>query len=38
MQALAIAVIGGFMVSGIIVLFLLPALYCWLDPRGRLGA
>lgn len=38
MQALAIAVIGGFMLSGVIVLFLLPALYCWLDPRGRLAA
>ncbi|HKI96278.1 MAG TPA: efflux RND transporter permease subunit, partial [Gemmatimonadales bacterium] len=37
MQALAIAVIGGFMVSGIIVLFLLPALYCWLDPHGKLA-
>lgn len=37
MQALAIAVIGGFMLSGVIVLLLLPALYCWLDPRGKLG-
>ncbi len=37
MQALAIAVIGGFMLSGVIVLFLLPALYCWLDPKGKLG-
>jgi CzcA family heavy metal efflux pump len=38
MQALAIAVIGGFMFSGIIVLFLLPSLYCWLDPRGKLAS
>jgi CzcA family heavy metal efflux pump len=37
MQALAIAVIGGFMLSGVIVLLLLPALYCWLDPKGKLG-
>ncbi len=37
MQALAIAVIGGFMLSGLIVLLLLPALYCWMDPKGNLG-
>jgi Putative silver efflux pump len=36
-RPLAIAVIGGFLVSGPIVLFLLPALYAWLDPHGRLG-
>ncbi|HUJ14439.1 MAG TPA: efflux RND transporter permease subunit [Thermoanaerobaculia bacterium] len=36
-QPLAIAVIGGFILSGPIVLFLLPALYAWLDPKGRLG-
>lgn len=37
MQALAIAVVGGFTVSGVIVLFFLPSLYCWLDPHGRLA-
>ena len=37
MQALAIAVIGGFMFSSAIVLFLIPSLYCWLDPKGRLA-
>ncbi|MGA7617171.1 MAG: efflux RND transporter permease subunit [Thermoanaerobaculia bacterium] len=36
-QPLAIAVIGGFILSGPIVLFLLPALYAWMDPRGQLG-
>ncbi|HXB54653.1 MAG TPA: efflux RND transporter permease subunit [Vicinamibacteria bacterium] len=36
-QPLAIGVIGGFLLSGPIVLLVLPALYCWLDPRGRLG-
>ena len=36
-RPLAIAVIGGFLVSGPIVLFLLPSLYAALDPRGRLG-
>ncbi len=36
-QPLAIAVIGGFMLSGPIVLWLLPSLYAWLDPHGRLG-
>ncbi len=36
-QPLAIAVIGGFLLSGPIVLWLLPALYAWLDPHGRLG-
>lgn len=38
MQPLAIAVIGGFTLSGPIVLFLLPGLYRLLDPHGRLGA
>ncbi len=38
MQALAIAVIGGFMLSGVIVLFLLPSLYAWLDPKGKLAS
>jgi multidrug efflux pump subunit AcrB len=38
MQPLAIGVIGGFVISGPIVLLLLPALYLWLDPRGKLGA
>jgi multidrug efflux pump subunit AcrB len=36
-QPLAIGVIGGFLLSGPIVLLVLPALYCWMDPRGRLG-
>jgi multidrug efflux pump subunit AcrB len=36
-QPLAIGVIGGFLLSGPIVLLVLPSLYCWLDPRGRLG-
>jgi CzcA family heavy metal efflux pump len=36
-QPLAIGVIGGFAVSGILVLVLVPALYALLDPRGRLG-
>jgi multidrug efflux pump subunit AcrB len=36
-QPLAIAVIGGFILSSPLVLLILPALYCWLDPRGRLG-
>ena len=36
-QPLAIAVIGGFTLSGPIVLFLLPGLYRWLDPRGNLA-
>ncbi len=37
MQPLAIAVIGGFVLSGPIVLLLLPGLYRLLDPRGSLG-
>jgi len=36
-RPLAIAVIGGFVVSAPIVLLLLPALYAGLDPQGRLG-
>jgi hypothetical protein len=36
-QPLAIAVIGGFVLSGPIVLMILPALYAWIDPRGRLA-
>ncbi|HEY2798840.1 MAG TPA: efflux RND transporter permease subunit [Thermoanaerobaculia bacterium] len=36
-QPLAIAVIGGFVLSSPLVLLILPALYCWLDPRGRLA-
>ncbi|MFI5179993.1 MAG: efflux RND transporter permease subunit [Thermoanaerobaculia bacterium] len=36
-QPLAIAVIGGFFLSGPIVLLLLPALYAWMDPHGRLA-
>ena len=36
-QPLAIAVIGGFIFSGLVVLLILPALYAWLDPNGRLA-
>ena len=36
-QPLAIAVIGGFVLSSPLVLLLLPSLYCWMDPRGRLA-
>jgi CzcA family heavy metal efflux pump len=36
LQPLAIGVIGGFVLSGPLVLFVLPALYRALDPRGRL--
>lgn len=36
-QPLAIAVIGGFVLSGFLVLVILPALYCGLDPKGRLA-
>jgi multidrug efflux pump subunit AcrB len=36
-RPLAIAVIGGFVVSGPIVLLLLPALYAFADPKGRLA-
>jgi multidrug efflux pump subunit AcrB len=35
-QPLAIAVIGGFVLSGFLVLVILPALYAALDPKGRL--
>ncbi|MEO8901384.1 MAG: efflux RND transporter permease subunit [Polyangiaceae bacterium] len=38
MQPLAIGIIGGFVISGGAVLFLLPGLYRMLDPHGRLGA
>lgn len=37
MQPLAIGIIGGFVLSGPAVLFLLPGLYRMLDPHGRLG-
>ena len=37
MQPLAIGIIGGFALSGVAVLFLLPGLYRMLDPRGRLA-
>jgi multidrug efflux pump subunit AcrB len=37
MQPLAIAVIGGFLLSGWIVLLLVPGLYHLLDPQGRLA-
>ncbi|HEY4229267.1 MAG TPA: efflux RND transporter permease subunit, partial [Thermoanaerobaculia bacterium] len=33
-QPLAIAVIGGFVLSSPLVLLILPALYSWMDPRG----
>ena len=36
-QPLAIAVIGGFILSTPLVLLILPSLYCWLDPKGRLA-
>jgi CzcA family heavy metal efflux pump len=36
-QPLAIAVIGGFVLSSPLVLLILPSLYCWMDPRGRLA-
>jgi Cu/Ag efflux pump CusA len=36
-QPLAIAVIGGFVLSGFLVLWVLPALYCAIDPGGRLA-
>jgi Cu/Ag efflux pump CusA len=36
-QPLAIAVIGGFIFSGLVVLLILPGLYGWLDPRMRLA-
>jgi CzcA family heavy metal efflux pump len=35
-QPLAIAVVGGFFLSGFLVLAVLPALYSALDPKGRL--
>ena len=37
MQPLAIAVTGGFVLSGPIVLLVLPALYKLLDPKSQLG-
>ncbi len=36
-QPLAIAVIGGFILSSPLILLVLPSLYCWLDPKGRLA-
>ena len=36
-QPLAIAVIGGFILSSPLVLLILPSLYAWMDPKGRLG-
>jgi CzcA family heavy metal efflux pump len=36
-QPLAIAVIGGFLLSTPLVLLVLPSLYCWMDPKGRLA-
>jgi Cu/Ag efflux pump CusA len=37
MEALMRAVIGGFMVSSIIVLVFMPVLHRWLDVCGRLA-
>jgi CzcA family heavy metal efflux pump len=37
LQPLAIGVIGGFVLSGLLVLFVLPSLYRWLDPKGKLA-
>jgi len=37
MQPLAVGVIGGFVLSGPIVLLVLPSLYRLLDPAGRLA-
>jgi heavy metal efflux system protein len=36
-QPLAIAVIGGFVLSGFLVLWVLPALYRAIDPGGQLA-
>jgi Cu/Ag efflux pump CusA len=36
-QPLAIAVIGGFILSSPLVLLILPSLYRWMDPKGKLG-
>jgi len=36
-QPLAIAVIGGFVLSSPLVLLVLPSLYRWMDPKGRLA-
>jgi len=36
-QPLAIAVIGGFILSSPLVLLILPSLYAWMDPKGRLA-
>ena len=36
-QPLAIAVIGGFVLSSPLVLLILPSLYAWMDPKGRLA-
>ncbi|MEO8429950.1 MAG: efflux RND transporter permease subunit [Acidobacteriota bacterium] len=36
-QPLAIAVIGGFILSSPLVLLILPSLYAWLDPHGKLA-
>ncbi len=36
-QPLAIAVIGGFVLSGFLVLWVLPALYCAIDTKGQLA-
>ena len=37
MRPLAIAVIGGFALSGPLVLLILPSLYRMLDPHGKLA-
>ncbi len=36
-QPLAIAVIGGFVLSSPLVLLILPSLYRWMDPHGKLA-
>jgi HAE1 family hydrophobic/amphiphilic exporter-1 len=36
-QPLAIAVIGGFVLSSPLVLLILPSLYAWMDPKGKLA-
>jgi Cu/Ag efflux pump CusA len=36
-QPLAIAVIGGFILSSPLVLLILPSLYAWMDPKGKLA-
>jgi len=37
MDVQAGTVIGGFVLSSPLVLLVLPSLYCWMDPKGRLA-